>query len=196
MEIFIKADDKTHKINWLSSIPDKYKKDILRKVKEEVVKHEITNADAAKAPRHNRRRSQEASKRDMSQREISKLKGLLGFQGANYIDANPKDGTDTFEVILNIKANKATSSKIHSRSTSKMNLQSISNRFSDKGMKSKFMSRVSSLKAIDTDELPNLLRINAKNDTRNKYGDDLNQEYDSSSSHLEPPINCKLFIAH
>lgn len=40
MEIFIKAEDKTHKINWLSSIPDKYKEDILKKVKQQAILHD------------------------------------------------------------------------------------------------------------------------------------------------------------
>jgi hypothetical protein len=42
---------------------------------------------------------------------MDKLKGLLGFQGASHIDKSAKDITETFEVILNIKANRSVTKK-------------------------------------------------------------------------------------
>ena len=126
MEIFIKADGKAHKINWLSSIPDKYKEDILKKIKQQALLKDIS-----KINRPQRRRSQDDNNQHNIYNEISEedhgngleegrnkedkylsIKGLLGFQGANYTEGPSKDTSETFEVILNIKGNQSPKKKV------------------------------------------------------------------------------------
>ncbi|CAI2360370.1 unnamed protein product [Moneuplotes crassus] len=91
MEIFIKAEDKTHKINWLSSIPDKYKEDILKKVKQQAIMNDSKN--------RGRKNSQDF------------------YQMAKEFDQEPGDNKEiTFEVILNIKGNMAPKKKKRQKS--------------------------------------------------------------------------------
>ena len=179
MEIFIKADDKTHKINWLSSIPDKYKEDILRKVKEQVLLNEKSQYKLSSAPKNSsrRRRSQEPDNRNMTEHELAKLKGLLGFQGANYVDKPSKEGGETYEVILNIKANRSP----------KKNHKSSQPNLSKKPSKeflSQYVTGISSQKTLDNNKLPNLLR-NANNEIANDDNIDNNDFASGDSRNLD-----------
>lgn len=179
MEIFIKADDKTHKINWLSSIPDKYKEDILRKVKEQVLLNEKSQYKLSSAPKNSsrRRRSQESDNRNMTEHELAKLKGLLGFQGANYVDKPSKEGGETYEVILNIKANRSP----------KKNHKSSQPNLSKKPSKeflSQYVTGISSQKTLDNNKLPNLLR-NANNEITNDDNIDNNDFASGDSRNLD-----------
>ena len=183
MEIFIKADDKTHKINWLSSIPDKYKEDILKKVKEQVLLNEKSQQKLSSAPKDSsrRRRSQEADNRNMTEHELSKLRGLLGFQGANYIDKPSKEGGETYEVILNIKANK--SPKKNNKSS-----QSSLSKGPNKEFLSQYVSGISSQKTLGDGKLPNLLR-NASVDINNEYNNDTDDFGSRDSRNLDRQLN-------
>ena len=172
MEIFIKTDDKIHKINWLSSIPDKYKEDILKKVKEQTFLNEQQNVPQTPKKSKGRRRSQESRKRDMTDHELSKLKGLLGFQGANIVDQPAKDTTETFEVILNIKANKSPTKKLEKSKHEHKWSQPTLPRAVPRNFMPQLASGMKSLKSVNRDDkLPNLLRTipNEPEETVNNF---------------------------
>lgn len=179
MEIFIKADNKTHKINWLSSIPDKYKQDMLKKIREHTLGEELAKQklNSTSEKRSKRRRSQETAYRDMSKKELAKLKGLLGFQGASYVDQAAQDTGETFEIILNIKANK---SPIRKTSQPKPPTPKEPHGLPPRSVPKNFMPQFKTLKPLKsmnkTGSLPNLLKPTQNQDKTSTFEKMENEE--------------------